>query len=152
MNKLQHRLKFHLKEFSWWGPRKPVFPLSDHAVDDRDSFLDEVAFISGRQRTEYFGGCKSDSRIHRPCDVADFPLSVRGATEVEEVDKLAWAHAHDDVRGGRVGPKVSAVFGFDAFSHESLFSLTGQVHHILEVQVKLVPPNLDWNLEVFRNS
>ena len=37
MNKLQHRLKFHLKEFSWWGPRKPVFPLSDHVVDDRDS-------------------------------------------------------------------------------------------------------------------
>src|SRR5205807_563180 len=126
-----------------------VFSLSNQVVDDGDSFLDVVTLRSRGQRTEDLRGRKSDPSVHRPCKIANLPLSIGSAPEVEEMDELAWAHAHDYVCGCRIRPEISGVLCLDSLRGETFFSLTSQVHHVCKVQLYLVPLNLNWDLEIF---
>src|SRR5438445_13160456 len=152
MDQLQRGLKVQSKQLSRRRHGESVLSLSNQIVNDGNPFLDVIAFVSRGQRSEDLRCRKPNRSIHRPRKVAYLPLSIRGTTEVEEMDELAGAHAHDDVRGRRVGPEVSAVFRLDAFSDKSLLGLTSQVHHVFEVQFELMPLNLDRDPEVSRNS
>ena len=66
--------------------------------------------------------------------------------------QLARTHAHHNIRGRGIGPKVSAILCLDSLSNKPFFRLTGEIHHVSETQLHFPALEFHRNPQIFWNA